>query len=304
MTTRRVIRAATRASPLARWQTDHVAALLATAAAVSVETVLIETLGDRTQALGTPLHQLGGQGVFVKEVQAAVLDGRADIAVHSAKDLPSEAAPGLAIVAVPQRGDPRDAMIGSTLDDLRDGAVVATGSVRRRAQLASIRPDLSFAELRGNIGTRLQKADRFDAIVLAAVPLHRLGVEDRIAELLTIEVMLPMVGQGALAVECRVDDHHMIELLAGIDHYESHAAVTAERAYLSHIGGGCDLPVGALAVWLPDGHLRLRALIASLDGRAIVRDSQVGTDPQELGERVAREVLAHGGERLLRGRVD
>lgn len=302
MTSAIVLRAATRASPLARWQTDHVAALLAAVAHVSVETVLVETLGDRTQALGTPLHQLGGQGVFVKEVQAAVLDGRADIAVHSAKDLPSATADGLVIVAVPRRGDPHDAMIGSTLADLREGAVIATGSVRRRAQLAQVRPDLHFAELRGNIGTRLDRAAQFDAIVLAAVPLHRLGFEGRIAEILPTDVMLPMVGQGALAVECRADDDNTIELVTRIDDRESHDRVDAERSFLSRIGGGCDLPVGALATRTSDGRLRLEGLIASLDGRVIVRDSQLGDNPVELGAKVAANVLSRGGEELLRGR--
>src|SRR4051812_6605646 len=198
----RRLRAATRGSTLARWQTDHVAGLLG--GDKDVDVVVVETTGDRRTDVA--IHEMGGKGVFVKEVQAAVLDGRADIAVHSAKDLPSVAVDGLVIAAVPRRGDVRDALVGATLDGLRHGGHVATGSVRRRAQLASLRPDLIFSELRGNIATRLEKASDFDAIVVAAVALERLGLADRIAEVLTPELMLPQVGQGALAIEARVDD--------------------------------------------------------------------------------------------------
>lgn len=302
MTQPRRLRAATRSSPLARWQTAHVAALLAPYG-IDVEAVFVETLGDRTQALGTPLHEIGGQGVFVKEVQAAVLDGLADIAVHSAKDLPSTQAPGLRIAALPERGDPRDALIGSTLADLREGALIGTGSVRRRAQLAALRPDLRFAELRGNVGTRLEKATQFDAIVLAAVPLHRLGVADRIGEVLDPLLMLPMVAQGALAVECRDDDDETAALLAAIDHANTRVRVTAERAFLAELGSGCDLPVAALAS-LEGGAVVIDALVAALDGSAVVRGGRSGpsADAAAIGRALATEILAAGGAELLRGR--
>ena len=302
MTAARRLRAATRSSPLALWQTAHVASLLAPLG-IEVEPVFVETLGDRTQALGTPLHQIGGQGVFVKEVQAAVLHGLADIAVHSAKDLPSTQAPGLRIPALPARGDPRDALIGSTLADLRAGALVATGSVRRRAQLAALRPDLHFAELRGNVGTRLEKAAQFDAIVLAAVALHRLGVAERISEVLDPQQMLPMVAQGALAEECRDDDEATAALLAAIDHAETRVRVTAERAFLAELGSGCDLPVAALAT-IDGDDLVLDGLVAALDGSVVVRHGSRGpcTDALAMGRALALHVLSAGGAELLRGR--
>src|SRR4051812_30370603 len=210
-----MLRAATRASALARLQTDLVAAALGE----DVETVVVETTGDRRTDV--PIWQLGGQGAFVKEVQAAVLDGRADFAVHSAKDLPSASPEGLVIAAVPERGDPRDALVGSTFEALPTGARVGTGSVRRRAQLAWARPDLTFAGLRGNIETRLTKAADFDAVVIAAAALQRLDRTEAIAEIADPSLLLPQVGQGALAVECRTDDDEVRRRLAAIEHRSS-----------------------------------------------------------------------------------
>jgi hydroxymethylbilane synthase len=243
------------------------------------------------------LSVIGGQGVFVKEVQAAVLDGRADIAVHSAKDLTSVTEPGLALAAVPLRGDPRDALVGSTLAALPTGGLVATGSVRRRAQLAHARPDLTFAELRGNIGTRLDKAVAFDAIVMAAAPLYRLGLSDRIAEVLDPDLFVP---QGALAVECRAGDAAVLDVLAPIEHSSTRRAVDAERAFLAELGGGCSLPVGAYAVEAGDG-LRLTAIVASLDGRIMVRHTATGTDAVALGQAVAAHLMDEDGGRSLLG---
>src|SRR4051795_9475975 len=198
----RRLRAATRGSALARWQTDHVGALLGE----ELDVVVVETTGDRRTDVA--IHQMGGQGVFVKEVQAAVLDGRADLAVHSAKDLPSVTTPGLVIAAIPPRADPRDALIGGSLEGLAPGARVATGSVRRRAQLAWLRPDLTFVGLRGNIGTRVERAGTagVDAVVGAFAALQRLGWAARADEVLSPWAVLPQVAQGALAVECRIDD--------------------------------------------------------------------------------------------------
>ena len=296
---RRVLRAATRSSPLARWQTADVAARLATIGVEVVE-VLVDTLGDRTQATNTPLHSIGGQGIFAKEIQAAVLAGDADIAVHSAKDLPALTPTGLWLACVPVRGDVRDILVGSSLHALRPGAVVATGSVRRRAQLAHMRADLQFAELRGNVGTRLAKAANFDAIVLALVPMERLGFTDVVGEILSTDVMLPMIGQGAIAVECRADDEFTMTLLAEIDDAAAHASVACERAYLQRLGGGCDLPVAALAV-LSGEVISLEALVAATDGSSIVRRSVSGhvMDGESLGAALADEILAAGGSALL-----
>ncbi len=298
--TRPVLRAATRSSPLARWQTSFVAARLA-AIGIDVVEVLVDTLGDRTQAANTPLHSIGGQGVFVKEVQATVLAGDADLAVHSAKDLPANTPDGLLLAGVPARGEVRDMLIGSTLDGLPRGAVIGTGSVRRRAQLLHMRADLSFGEVRGNIGTRLAKANQFDAIVLARVPLERLGLLHGIhGEILSTDVMLPMIAQGAIAVECRTDDEAAIEALALIDDAIAHAAVDCERAYLRRLGGGCELPVGALAS--VDGDtITLDALVAAHDGSRVIR--RTGTallvDRVGLGARLADEILSAGGAALL-----
>jgi hydroxymethylbilane synthase len=283
------LRAATRASALARVQTDLVAALLGE----DVEPVVVQTTGDRRADV--PIWEIGGQGVFVKEVQAAVLDGRADIAVHSAKDLPSREADGLVIGAIPERDDSRDALVGSTLEGLPVGARVGTGSVRRRAQLAWYRPDLTFAGLRGNVDTRLAKAAEFHAIVVAAAALRRLGRGQAIAETLDPAIVLPQVGQGALAVECRADDAGVRRRLAEIDHTPSRLMVEAERAYLREIGEGCELPVGALARITHEGGVILDAMIASLDGHRLLRDRAEGDDPEEVGRRLARRLLDEGG---------
>jgi hydroxymethylbilane synthase len=287
MAAARPLRAATRGSALARWQAAHVAELLGE----PVELVVVETTGDRRQDV--PIWEMGGRGVFVKEVQAAVLEGRADFAVHSAKDLPSETPEGLVIAAVPERGDPRDALVGDRLDDLPAGARIGTGSVRRRSQLAALRPDLTFAGLRGNMETRLRKAADFDAVVLAAAALQRLGRESAIAEVLDPDVLLPQVGQGALAVECRADDEEVRQSLAAVEHASSRRAVDAERSFLATLGGGCDLPVGAYAEVGEDGSVHVRGLLASLDGHVVLRAS--GDD----GAAVARYLLDDCGGRAL-----
>jgi len=289
----RPLRVATRGSELARWQAARVAARLGD----DTELVIVTTAGDvRTDV---PIHAVGGTGIFVKEVQQAVLDGRADIAVHSAKDLPASDSPdGIVLAAVPERADPRDALVGSTLDALATGARVGTGSVRRRAQLAARRPDLTFAELRGNIPTRLDRAAEFGAIVVAAAALERLGRGGAAAEHLEPSVMLPQVGQGALAVECRTDDTDTLARLAAIDDPLAHAAVGAERAFLAQLGGGCDLPCGALAT-VVDGEISIEALLASIDGHVVLRATARAAGPLEAGTQVAAALLARGGRSLL-----
>ena len=290
--TPRTLRIATRASPLARWQADHVADLLREhhPADVTVEVVPVETEGDRR--LDVPISEIGGKGVFAKEVQLAVLDGRADLAVHSAKDLPAAVARGLVLAAVPERGDARDALVGSTLEELADGAPVATGSQRRRAQLARVRPDLTFVELRGNMATRLSKVPDGGAILVARAALQRLGLEGHIAEVLDTDVMIPQVGQGALAVECRVDDSEVVELVRAVEHGPSRRCVDAERAFLATLGGDCDLPAGAHATLTrgeSGGELRIEAFLAS-DGSAgakAVRHTAADDDPESLGHTTA-----------------
>ncbi|MGI8756472.1 MAG: hydroxymethylbilane synthase [Acidimicrobiales bacterium] len=289
-----VLRAATRRSPLARWQAEHVAALLrAVHPGLEVELVEVDTEVD--QRLDVPISSFGGKGAFAKEVQQAVLDGRADVAVHSAKDLPSVTVDGLVLACVPERGDTHDALVGATLDGLVPGATVATGSLRRRAQLAAHRPDLAFAELRGNMATRLTKVPQGGAIVVAAVALQRLGLADRIDDALDVDVMVPQAGQGALGVECRVDDDATIALLAAVEHRSSRRRVDAERAFLAELGGDCDLPAGAhanLPGVVDDDGLVLRAFLAT-DGTAEARHARhiaSGDDPVALGTSVARHL--------------
>ncbi len=292
-----VLRAATRTSALARGQTGIVAGLLAEACGAATEPVAVSTTGDRRA--GAPIHTMGGKGVFVKEVQAAVLDGRADIAVHSAKDLPSSTPEGLMLAAVPRRGDPRDALVGCRLAELPAGATVATGSVRRRAQLAHLRPDLSFAELRGNIATRLKRAAGFDAIVMAAVALQRLGLEPDVVDVLDPDDFVPQAGQGAIAVECRATDRETLKMLAAIEHQPSRRAVDAERAFLAELGGDCTLPAGAHATNSGD-RVELTGLLASIDGSRLIRDTRGGRDPEVLGRAVARHLLDdRSGRELL-----
>ena len=290
-----MLRIATRGSALARWQAERVAALLRE----DVELVLVTTTGDRDQR--ADLHAIGGTGVFAKEVQQAVLEGRADLAVHSAKDLPSTTPDGLDLVAIPERGDPRDALVGARLDDIPSGGRIATGSVRRRAQLAAARPDLVFAPLRGNIETRLRKQvdEGHDAIVVAVAALDRLGLHAEATEVLEPGVVLPQAAQGALAVECRAGDDHTRARIVEIDDRDAHRAVLAERAYLAELGGGCTLPCGALAA-IDGNEVVLDALLAAPDGHIVLRTRVAGSDPAEVGTAAARDVLdGKGGRGML-----
>jgi hydroxymethylbilane synthase len=281
------VRIATRHSPLARWQTDHIATLLrGVDPAIEVEVVAMASAADLR--LDVPISSFGGKGVFAKEVQQAVLEGRADLAVHSAKDLPSVTVDGLALAAVPSRGEVRDALVGATLADLRPGSRVATGSNRRRAQLAQLVPGLEFFELRGNMATRLAKAADFDAIVVAAVALERLGRGDRLTEVVDVDRMVPQVGQGALAVEARADDEAAQALVARIEHAPSRRAVDAERAFLAELGGDCELPAGAYATLDDGGSITLRAFLTSPDFSQVHRSTHEGTDPTAVGTEAAR----------------
>jgi hydroxymethylbilane synthase len=259
---------------------------------VEVELVVVDTQADRR--LDVPIYELGGKGVFAKEVQAVVLQGDADIAVHSAKDLPSVTVGGLVLAATPERGDPRDALVGSTLADLPRGAEVATGSLRRRAELARHRPDLRFVSLRGNMQTRLAKAAAHDAIVVAATAFDRLGLAEHLTQRLSVDEVLPQVGQAALAVECRDDDGERRSLLAAIEHGPTRRCVDAERAFLAELGGDCSLPAAAHAV--VDGDtLSLRAFLASEDGVRMARITRTGRDPS-IGTDAARALRDEIGD--------
>ena len=268
---RATLRIATRSSAQARTQAEVVAAAIgAENVGVATELIFVDTVGDQHQDV--PLHTIGGQGVFVKEVQRAVLDGRADIAVHSAKDLPSAPADGLTIGAFTARRDARDALVGSSLDGLALGATVASGSVRRRAQLHALRPDLRFVELRGNIQTRLTKVPTQGAIVMAVAALDILELRDRIAEIIDVDAMVPAVGQGCVAIEHRTDDLVTGAIVGAVDHAPTRRAVEAERAFLAELGTGCSLPIGAHVV---DG--QLIAFLAD-DRRALQTTVRLGHD--------------------------
>lgn len=288
---------ATRSSPLARWQAEAVAKRLALSA-IDVEFLIVTTEGDQDQT--RQIQEMAGRGVFVKEVQMAVLEGQADLAVHSAKDLMSSPTAGLNLAAFLERGDPRDALIGMNLRQLPQGARIATGSARRQAQLAHVRPDLKFTGLRGNMETRIAVAEQedVDAVVVAMAALQRLELTNSVAEVLSVEEMVPQVGQGAIAVECRDDDSTIHEQLLGISDEPTRRCVEAERAYLAQLGGGCELPVGAHA-YLKEGIIQLDAVLASRDGTTLLRTQQQGYDADALGKAVAEELLADGGRALL-----
>lgn len=289
---------ASRGSQLALWQANWVQKQLA-ASGIETGIEIIKTTGDKIT--GVPLAQVGTKGLFTKEIEEALLDERADLAVHSLKDLPTELPQGLLLAGVPAREDARDAIVGRRLDQLPAGARVGTSSLRRAAQLRKLRPDLVVESVRGNLDTRLRKLDegRYDAIVLAAAGLKRLGWAGRIAEVLTPEVMCPAVGQGALALESRESGAGK-DACAALDDADTRAAVTAERAVLAGLGGGCQVPIGAHAT-VEDGRLRLLAIVASPDGFELIRAESQGTaaDAAALGRDLAGDLLARGARRIL-----
>ncbi len=294
------LRLATRSSELALWQARRVAGIIRSAdPRWEIQLVTVTTSGDRRTDV--PVWEMGGRGVFVAEVQAAVLDGRADAAVHSAKDLQPVTTPGLVLAALPERADRRDVLVGARLSDLLPGATVATGSQRRRAQLAALRPDLQFQSLRGNIATRLGRAPAGGAIVVAMAALQRLDLHPEPSEVLAEDVMLPQVGQGAIAVECSGSDEAVLALLRSVDDPGARTTVTAERSFLATIGGACDLPVAGSATATAGGVLTMSGLLASPDGTTVVRRSAVGpvAAAADLGREVALAVLGGGGRRLL-----
>jgi hydroxymethylbilane synthase len=291
------LRLATRGSPLALRQTELVAELLRRAhPTLDIQPLVVRTRGDRDAT--SSLDQIGGQGVFVTEVEAAVAGGRAHAAVHSAKDMPPVMPEHLVLGAVPPRADPRDGLVGATLAGLPAGGLVATGSARRRAQLAALRPDLVFADLRGNMARRVAVAEegKVSAVVIAVAAMERLGWERKVRDILDPVDVLPQAGQGAIALQCRADDVATRELLAAVDHEPSHRALRSERAVLAALGGSCTVPVGAFAE--PDGSaaaLRVSGLLASGDGHTLIRMTRRGDDPEAVGAAVARALLEGGG---------
>jgi hydroxymethylbilane synthase len=296
----------TRASALARAQTELVAArLAATREELGCTTRVISTTGDRTQGSGEPLPSIGGKGLFTAELERALRDSDIDVAVHSLKDLPTEDAPGVVVGAVTARDDVRDCLVAHTMGSLAElpaGAVVGTSSLRRSAQLAALRPDLEIRSIRGNVDTRVRKVaeGEYDAAVLAAAGIRRLGLERVVTEWLSDETMLPAPGQGALAIQCRADDEDVLTLLAELDDTVARAETSAERAFLRALGGGCAAPVAALATALTTPRVRLQGLVASVDGRDVIRVRGEG-DAHEIGGRLAEEALSLGADRILAG---
>jgi hydroxymethylbilane synthase len=287
-----------RGSKLALWQAHHIAARL-TELGAETRIEIIKTTGDKITDV--PLAKVGGKGLFTKEIEEALLAGSIDVAVHSLKDVPSEIPMGLMLAAMPEREDPRDALVGLPLDQLRVGARVGTSSLRRAAQLLALGRGLVTETLRGNVDTRLRKLDEgeYDAIVLAAAGLRRLGWQDRICELIPVDIMCPAVGQGALAIETRDDAGPALELVKKLNHYPTMVAVTAERALLATLEGGCQVPIGGYA--RVDGEtIHLRAIVASPDGTRIVRGERSGTDPAQIGTDLGRELLENGAREILR----
>lgn len=299
-----VLRIATRQSPLALWQAHYVKQRLeACHPQLKVELVPMVTRGDII--LDTPLAKVGGKGLFVKELELALLEGRADIAVHSMKDVPVEFPEGLGLVTICERDDPRDAFVSNnftSLDDLPAGSVVGTSSLRRQCQIAERRPDLVIRSLRGNVGTRLGKLDNgdYDAIILAVAGLNRLGLQERIRFALPAEVSLPAVGQGAVGIECRLDDEKTQTLLASLNHDETAIRVRAERAMNMRLEGGCQVPIGSYAE-LNNGELWLRALVGAPDGSVLVRGERRGKpeDAEVMGISLAEELLDKGAREIL-----
>lgn len=269
---------------------------------LEVTTEKIVTKGDRI--LHVTLSKVGGKGLFVKEIEHALLEGKIDFAVHSMKDMPSEMPEGLIIGMIPQREDPRDCLLsreGYTLDTLPSGAVIGTSSLRRQAQILAARPDLQVKPVRGNLDTRIKKMmdGEFDAIILAAAGLERLAWQDQITERLSMDVMLPAVGQGALAIQCREDDHEMIDLLQKVHHAPTAKAVMAERAFLKTFEGGCHLPVAAFAE-VKENEVILTGLVGSPDGQKVIKGMQRGTDEWEVGRQLAEQLIEQGAGQLLR----
>jgi hydroxymethylbilane synthase len=296
---------ATRGSMLALWQAEWIKSELQKLdAELEIELNKIKTTGDKI--LDVPLAQVGGKGLFVKEIEEAMLRGEADLAVHSMKDVPTDLPEGLHLSAITKREDPRDAFIAGkgikSFHDLPQGATIGTSSLRRICQLLHIRPDLRIVQLRGNVDTRLRKLDegQFDAVILATAGVKRLGYSRRITEMIPPEISVPAIGQGAVGIECRVDDPFINDLLSKLDHKDTSICVTAERSFLKKLEGGCQVPIGAYAQ-IQDGTLTIDGLVGSLDGKTLVKDTIQGRpeDAESLGTQLAERLLARGAKEIL-----
>ncbi len=301
----KTLKIATRQSPLALWQAEHIRARLeAMHADLTVELVTFVTQGDKI--LDTPLAKIGGKGLFVKELEAALMDGRADLAVHSMKDVPMALPEGLSLAVICEREDPFDAFVSNhyaSFADLPQGAKVGTSSLRRKCQILKARPDLDIIDLRGNVGTRLSKLDdgQYDAIILASAGLRRLGLAERIRHTIQPDVSLPAVGQGALGLECRSQDQAVLDLILPLMHAETNVCVRAERAFNAYLEGGCQVPIAGYAT-LQNGQLQIEGRVGSVDGRTILKAVQHGAPEQAemLGEELAKALLAQGAGELLK----
>ena len=286
------LRIGTRGSQLALWQANHIANLLRERGH-EIEITIIKTTGDKITDVA--LANVGTKGMFIKEIEEALAENRIDLAVHSLKDLPTELSPDFEIAAIPEREDPRDVFCSvhhSSIDQLPEGAGVGTSSLRRQAQLKAIRPDLEICSLRGNVDTRLRKLEdgEYDAMILAAAGLNRLGKKELIRETISIDTMCPAAGQGALAIEIRAGDSATADRLAFLDNASARAETTCERAMLNKLGGGCQVPIGALAE-VRGQRLHLTGVVARPDGTKILREIRDGTDPNQLGEAVGKSLL-------------
>lgn len=296
---------ATRQSPLALWQAEHVQRRLKEAhPELEVELLKMTTQGDKI--LDTPLAKIGGKGLFVKELEQGLLDGRADIAVHSMKDVPVELPEGLHLPVILDREDPRDAFVSNkydTFEALPQGAKLGTSSLRRQCQLSALRPDLDVISLRGNVGTRLKKLDdgEYDAIILAAAGLMRLELAERITAKISTDTCLPAIGQGAVGIECRNDDPRVNDIISVLNDESTHIRVAAERALNHRLEGGCQVPIGGHAE-IDGNNLRLRALVGSPDGSEMIRGEVNGTleEAEKLGVELADDLLSRGADRILK----
>ena len=296
----RILRIGTRGSILAKWQAESVRRKLFAATGMEAEIVIIKTSGDKMQQAS--LAQIGGKGIFIKELEEALLEEAIDLAVHSVKDVPTDIPSRLMFPAVCRRDDVRDCLVGSTLANLRQGARVGTSSLRRQAQLRHLRPDLDLRDLRGNVDTRLRKVEsgEYEAVMVAKAGLDRLGLSQRISEVLAPEICMPAVGQGAIAVECRLKDTEAGDLLAPLDDAETRTAIIAERALLSALHGGCQVPLGAWAR-IERGELILDACVCSVDGLQYVKQRATSAPDQaaQLGEHMARVLIEAGAQPIL-----
>lgn len=301
----KILKIATRQSPLALWQAEHIRARLeALHTDLKVELVTFVTQGDKI--LDTPLAKIGGKGLFVKELEAALLDGRADLAVHSMKDVPMALPEGLSLAVICEREDPLDAFVSNTyhsFDELPQGAKVGTSSLRRKTQILKQRPDLNIIDLRGNVGTRLSKLDSglYDAIILASAGLKRLGLAERIRHNLSPEISLPAVGQGALGLECRTTDQVVLDLILPLLHVETDVCVRAERAFNAYLEGGCQVPIAGYAT-LNQGQLHMEGRVGSVDGVTLLKVKLSGAPEQaeQLGVSLAQKLLEQGAGDLLK----